>query len=204
MAKNNEYLIEYQTNLEKLAIGELRQRANKVFGIKLSREHTKDQIIQLIMDKLSTSEYVQQAEGELKPGYARIKLSRTEGKTELPYFNCNGYFGWIPVEVEVDVPIKLIEHFNNAVEMKKKPHPEFADQYIDVMSLSYPFSVLGINPGPDPKPGREAMTERKWRPYIAFFEKFGRFPSQKLLEQYMTSSIAFNAFKAMEDNNTEE
>jgi hypothetical protein len=188
----NDYLVEFRTNLEKLSIAELRQKASKNFGLKLTREHKATDIVDLIMSQMQTNNYAHQSEGDLKPGYARIKLSRTEGKPEIVPFNCNGYTCWIPVEVEVDVPIKVIDVLENALEMKKKKN-EF-DEYVDVLSKSYPYSVLATCPGPDPKPGRERSTEQKWKPYKEFQKKYGYWPSQKVLQQATAASIQFNAY----------
>lgn len=199
MEKNN-YVVEFQAGLEKLDIGELRSKAVKVFGLKLTREHTKKDIIDLILSEMSKGNFVEQAEGELKPGYARIKLNRTEGRSTLVYLNCNGYFCWIPVEVEVDVPIKVLGVLNDAKEMKKVLN-EF-NEYHDVLSSSYPYQLLGKIDGPDPKPGREAQTERKWKPYRDFYEREGYWPSQKVLQAARNAGAVFTSLKQQlnEDN----
>jgi hypothetical protein len=192
MEKSN-YLTEFQSNLEKLEMGELRSKASKVFGLKLTREHTKKDIIDLIISVMSKGNYAEQAEGELRPGYARIKLNRTEGRSNLVYFNCNGYFGWIPVEQEVDVPIKVLSVLDDAKEMKKVLN-EF-DEYHDVLASSYPYQLLGKVDGPDPKPGREAQTERKWQAYKEFYAREGFWPSQKVLQAARNAGAAFNSLK---------
>lgn len=188
------YLTDYKTSLEKLDMTELRKKASQNFGLKLTREHTRDNIVDAILGEVARTNFAEQADGELKPGYARIVLSRTEGRSTLVYLNCNGYFCWIPVEIEVDVPIKVLEVLENAKEMKKVRN-EF-NEYVDVLSKSYPYNTIAICPGPDPKPGREAQTARKWAPYYAFCAQWGYWPSQKVLQAATSSHIAFNAFKA--------
>lgn len=191
MEKTN-YLQDFKASLEKLEMHELRTKASKMFGLRLTREHKKEEIVDLIMAEMSKSNYAEEAEGELRPGYSRIILNRTEGKSTLVYINCNGYYCWIPVDHPVDVPTKVISILENAKEMKKIQN-EF-HEYVDILTLSYPYQVIATCPGPDPKPGREAQTEKKWAPFRAFYEKYGRWPSQKVLDAYTASSVRFNSF----------
>lgn len=195
MDKNTDFATNYRANLETKAIGDLRKMASNNFGIKLTREHTKQDIIDLIVAAVSKANYAEASDGELKPGWATIKILPVAGKVTFPVFlNCNGYHVFVPIGVEVDVPIKVIEVLNNAQEMKKTKN-EF-DEYIDTFELSYPFQVLATNPGPDPRPGREAATDKKWKPFRKFFDKYGYWPSQKVLQAATTASINFNAFEA--------
>lgn len=196
--EKNQYLTDFRASLEKLAMSELRQKASKIFGIKLTREHKAEEIIQLIMSQVESANYTDVAEGDLKPGYARIKLNRAEGRASLVYLNCNGYYCWIPVDIEVDVPIKLIDILENAKEMKKVLN-EF-NEYVDVMSLSYPYNVIAKNPGADPKPGREAQTDAKWKAYQRFYAKHKFWPSQRVLQQATAANVHFNQYEEESDS----
>jgi len=203
MDTRNEYLKEFRESLSKLGIAELRGKASKNFGIKLTRDWTKDDIIEAVMQHISKNNVADIAEGDLKPGYARIKLMPVQGgRTNFPvYTNSNGYECFIPINVEVDVPIKVLETLGHAEEMRKEKN-EF-DEYVDKMSLSYPYQVLATRDGPDPRPGLEVRREQKLAPYRAFFEKYGYWPNYKTLMAAQAANVSFNMF-ASHSNQTPE
>jgi hypothetical protein len=200
--EKNDYLTEFRTSLSGLDIGELRKKASTNFGIKLTRQHTKEDIINNIMDAVSKANYAQAADGDLKPGYARIKLTPIAGKVTFPvYQNTNGYFGFIPPGIECDVPIKVIETLEHAEEIKQVQN-EFGE-YKDSMQPSYPYQVLAINPGPDPKPGYEVQRERKQAPKRAFFAKHGYWPTDKQMQEYTATGGMIQMFQLANSTNRE-
>lgn len=193
-SKQQSHLDDFRASLSRMDIAQLRQKASKNFGIKLTREHTKEDIIDAIMAYASKNNYADAAEGELKPGYARIKLLPSSGKPSgFPvYFNHNGYFCYIPINFEVDVPLKILETLKHAEEIRKVQN-EFGE-YVDSMELSYPFQVIATRDGPDPKPGIEVARERKQAPKRAFFKKYGYWPTDKVLQQAQAASVHFNMY----------
>lgn len=176
-------------NLEALSIGELRKHAVQNFGIKLTREHTKDDIVTLILGMAAKGNFAQVAEGEIKPGWARIKLSHTNDyRSAFPvHVNANGYECKIPFGVEVDVPIRCLESLKNAVEYRvyQNEFGERAQQYSD----SYPFQVIGKVDGPDPRPGIEVAREQRLKPRYRFREQFGFYPTDKVFREFVQSGM---------------
>jgi hypothetical protein len=193
MEKNSKYLEDFKNSLMALDINALRNKASKNFGIKLTREHTKTDIVDLIVLSVSKATFAEEAEGELKPGFSRIKVLPIAGRVTFPiYLNCNGYFCFIPLDIPVDVPAKVVEVLSNALEMRKSQN-EFGEYY-DTLELSYPFQVLANNPGPDPRPGREVHTENKWKPYRRFYAKYGYWPNAEMMKQYIMNPHQFQSY----------
>lgn len=200
MASNatNEYLVDFQTSLEKLNWTELRSKATQVFGLKLTRDHTKEQIVSMIMEAVSKTNFAEAGDEDLKPGWAKIQITPIAGKVTFPVFtNTNGYECYIPIGRPVNVPIKVIETLENAKEMKKVQN-EFGE-YTDSLQPSYPYQVLERKEGPDPRPGYEVQRDRKWAPYKAFFKKFRYWPSAKKLEAMTAATQNFNMFNFEEE-----
>lgn len=178
-----------KTNLETRTIGELRKQATQNFGLKLTREHTKEDIIALIVAAASKGNYAAAADGEIKPGWARIKLAATNDyRSAFPvHVNANGYECKIPFGIEVDVPIRVLESLKNAVEYHVGQN-EFGERVIKY-SESYPFQVIGIVDGPDPRPGLEAGREQRLRPKRRFTEQFGFYPTDKVFAEFVQSGM---------------
>lgn len=192
--EKTDYIKDFEISLNKLEIGELRKKASQQFGIKLTREHKKEDIIRDIVAVVSKANFAEASDGDLKPGYARIKLTTIAGKVTFPvYQNTNGYYCFIPPGIEVDVPIKVVETLRHAEEMKKVQN-EFGE-YEDVMQPSYPFELIAMNKGPDPKPGYEVQRDMKWKPYREFYEQNGFWPSAKVLEQTRAAGLSLAMFK---------
>ncbi len=178
-----------RTNLEGLGINELRKMASANYGLKLTREHTKDDIINTIIGMMAKGNYATASDGELKPGWARIKLSATNDyRSAFPvHVNANGFECKIPFGVEVDVPIRVLESLKNAVEFRvyQNEFGERAQKYSD----SYPFQVIGIVEGPDPRPGLEVAREQRLRPRKRFVEQFGFYPTDKVFRDFVQSGM---------------
>lgn len=187
MSSNTNTLKETRSYLESLGMAELRSKAKNHYGIKFSRDDTKDDLINKIIGMLSKAEFARTADGDLSPGWARIKLHPVMGTPNSPrYVDHNGYQCWIPVNVEVDVPIKLVEEggaIKSAGEWKVNVN-EY-DENETSWEESLPMTVLKINPGPDPKPGLELTRERKLQPKREFLEEYGYWPSNDQFQEYL-------------------
>ena len=178
-----------KANLENLSIAELRKHASQNFGIKLTREHTKDDIVTLILGTVSKGNFAEVADGELRPGWARIKLSATnDWRGAFPvHINANGFECKIPFGVEVDVPLRVLESLKNAVEFRvyQNEFGERAQKYSD----SYPFQVIGKVEGEDPRPGLEKAREQRLRPRYRFRDQFGFYPTDKAFREFVQSGM---------------
>lgn len=182
---------ELRAALEDLDIATLRSKASKNFGLKISRQHTKEDLVNLIASALEKSDYAGEADGELKPGWARIKVHYDSNKARIPIFtNTNGYSCFIPPGVEVDVPIKVLETLDHAQEIRKVQND--TGEYVDSFEDSYPYQLIATNPGPDPRPGIEVSRERKWQSYKDFYKKYKYWPSWKAMQQAMAATVKFN------------
>lgn len=184
---SNPNLSSLRSTLETLSIQELRTRASKQFGLKLPREANKESIIDLIVGVAQKKNFAQLGSGDLQPGFARIRVHATNGKTPFPFYtNTNGYEAFIPFNVDVDVPIKVLDTLRNAEEMILKSDE---NEEIREFSLSYPFTLIDQVPGPDPRPGLEAQREVRLRPKRAFLKKFGYWPSDRALLEYRNGNL---------------
>src|SRR5690606_6731669 len=176
---------ELKQELQKLTIGELRSKASNVYDIKLSREHTKEDIVQLIVEKSKQGVFLDGVDGDRpKPGWARIKIHPVPGKPSLTAFVAvNGQPYWIPQNVPVDVPIKLIGVLTDAVEMIIKQNPETLEE-TRTYETSYPFTVIDQVEGPDPRPGWEVSREKMLADHRAFAKEKGYWPNKAALEKW--------------------
>lgn len=187
--ETNKELAKLKANLENLSVTELRKHANTNFGITVTRDHSKDDLITLIMGIVAKGNYAQTASGELKPGWARIKISNTgDYRSAIPlYVNANGFECFIPFGVEVDVPIRVIESLKNAIEYKVGKN-EFGER-IHKFNESYPFQIIGMIEGPDPRPGIEVGRDARLAPKYRFRDQFGFFPTDKAFRDFVQSGM---------------
>lgn len=178
-----------RNNLENLSLSDLRSHARNNFGIKLTREHTKDDIITTILGMMAKGNFASAAEGAIKPGWARIKLANTNDyRSSFPvHVNANGFECKIPFGVEVDVPIRCLESLKNAVESRVLEN-EFGER-VQKFSESYPFAIIGIVEGPDPRPGLEQAREQRLKPKLRFREEFGFYPTDKTFRDFVQSGM---------------
>ena len=179
-------LTDLRNLLSGLSIAELRKRASTNYGLKLTRESTKEDIINTIIGLAQKSDYAMAASSDVPaPGWARIRVHPVPGKPTSPFYvNCNGYACWIPFNTEVDIPRKLIALLNNAEEYRVESED---GEERRVFELSYPFTVIHDSPGPDPRPGLEVLREKILQPKREFLEKFGYWPTDKVLKEYRAS-----------------
>lgn len=173
------YLKEIRERLELLPIGELRSQATKNYGIKLTRESTKEDIINMIVGIMSKGEFARQATGDLPdPGWARIHVQPIQGRNNFPFYvNTNGYECFIPFNVLVDVPIKVLGTLDNAIEMRVSQDEN--GNRTDSYEASYVYSLKGLTEGPDPRPGFEVQRELMVKAKRDFAEKHGYWPKNR-------------------------
>lgn len=178
-----------RTRFENQSIADLRTQASKVYGLRITRDMSKDDLIQAILGHVAKTNIAHAADGELKPGWARIKLNNTgDYRSEQPvYVNANGFECHIPFGIEVDVPIRCLESLKNAIEFRVyiNDFQEKAHKFSD----SYPFNIIGQVDGPDPRPGLEVRREAKIRPKLRFREKFDFYPTDKQLREFVTNGM---------------
>lgn len=188
----NEFQKELQglkNRFEALPITELRGQASKVYGIKINRDMTKEDLVNAILGHVAKNNYAKSADGELQPGWSRIKLNNTgDYRSATPvHINANGFECFVPFGIEVDVPTRCLESLRNAVEYRISVN-EF-DEKVFTFQDSYPFQVIGTVDGPDPRPGMEVRREAKLRPKHKLKEKFGFYPTDKQFREFVTSGI---------------
>lgn len=192
-----------RASLEALPMSELRQKAVKNFGLKLTRDYTKEDIIKLIINVSANTNFAKEAEGELKPGWARIKVHKDRNSSqEMVFFQCNGYQGLIPMGLEVDVPIKVLELLDHAEEMRISKLDEFGSPHWS-LEISYPYTLLAKLDGPDPRPGYEVFREKKLAGKRKFFKNYGMWPTDKMYTSFILSGNKFNPFEVAEEEEAE-
>ena len=181
--------------LENTPMGELRSIASRKYELSFNPKSTKADIIYGILAKVEGGESAQ-AFGAIKPGYARIKLHQSGERSDADVIvSVNGYTCFVPMNKEIDVPIKVLDVFKAAEETNYSALKDYrpagdGDNVKGTRTYSYPFSVLGINPGPDPKPSawsiaREKLVARK----RAFQEANDYWPSnKKILSDWESST----------------
>ena len=113
MAKDNSNAAEI-AELETLPMGELRKRAAKLYGVKVTTDMLKVDIIRAIRNVLNKSDVAKLSkaseDGSLEPGWASITLHYVHGESRHPLMaSVNGYMCKIPKDVRVDVPIKVMK-----------------------------------------------------------------------------------------------
>mgnify|MGYP000974177685 CR=1 FL=1 len=178
-------LKELRETLEVLPLSELKQKAVKHFGLRLSKDDTREDVINKIIGVASKQEFASEAVGEMPaPGWSRIKVHPVPGKPQFPFFvGINGWFCWIPINVEVDVPSKVINVLRDAVEHKYALDPETGINKVS-LEMSYPFTIVAATPGPDPRPGGEVSRARKLEAKRAFAEENGFWPSDADIKDF--------------------
>jgi len=178
-------LKELREQLEILPIGELRQKASKHFGMRLSRDDTKEDIINRIVGAASKQNFAREvasADVLPEPGWTRIRVHPVPQRSTFPFFAAiNGVSIFIPFSVDVDVPTKFIAMLRNAQEMGISTD-DFGNK-TEQLQDSYPFSLIHTTPGPDPRPGGEKQRERKIAAKKLFEEEHGYWPKDSEVKE---------------------
>lgn len=191
---------ELREGLEILPISAVRERAVKNFGLKLQRDYSKEDIINLIVGVASKADYAHIATDELPAaGWSRIKAFPVPGRSTFPFYaGCNGYFIWIPYNVNVDVPSKMLGVLNDAQEMRITTD-EFGNQ-TRTMESSYPYQLIHTTEGPDPRPGFEVGRERKIAAKRKFADVHGYWPKNKDIQEARQGAILKDAIHGTSSN----
>jgi bifunctional DNase/RNase len=182
-------------DLEDLTIAELRSEASKL-RIPLTRDMNKSVIIEAIKQvKNSPIDRIVGAEDSDRPapGYARIVINKDsdpKASNADVYCQINGYAVLIRRGIEVDVPIKIVKGVLNNAKMKvlrEDQHKGLTDpeRYYFEEVFSYPFNVVDINPGPDPRPGIEAAAAKRNAPRRRFHKENGYWPRPAELKDWL-------------------
>lgn len=139
---------------------------------------------------LPSQSHKNDANGVLKPGYARIVLHKdpTPGHANSPVqVGLNGQFFHIPRGIEVDIPLEFVDVLIAAKQsvMRQKAEPSAANPAGEVVwedIYSYPFQVVSVKPGKAFKSSidqRGSMARRK----EVFAAAIGKYPTTgELLE----------------------
>lgn len=182
-------LLKLKSFLEALSFPDLRKTAKENYGINVTRDHTKEDLLTLVLGTVSKNNYAKIADGDLLPGWARIKLPNTgDYRSNFPvHLNANGFECFIPFGVEVDVPIRCLEILDHAEEYRVDKN-EFGER-IHKFNISYPYQLIAKVDGPDPRPGIEVQREAKLRPKRRFVEQFGFFPTDKVFRDFIQSGM---------------
>jgi hypothetical protein len=188
-------LKELRENLEILPISELRKRASTNFGLRLTATDTKEDIINKIVGVASKSNFAEQARGDIpEPGWTRIRCHPVLGRSLTPFYvGVNGYGVWVPYNLDVDVPHKIVTAIRDAKEMRITTD-DFGNQ-TRALEDSYPISVIFENPGPDPRPGIEVARGRKQMEKIAFAEKNLYWPKNRDIQEARQAQILKTALQ---------
>lgn len=192
MTNVNKDLNDLRLSLEALTLQELRVKARKVFDISVTREHTQDDIISLIMQAAAKHDFAVESAGDLKPGWSRIRVHPVPGRSNAPfYLNINGRSFGVLVNIDCDVPNKVVNVLRDAQEAV----PVLSDN-LEVtgftLQQSYPFTLIEQKPGPDPRPGLEVQREAKLKGKREFAEREGYWPSDEILRQQRSLSYLKN------------
>lgn len=184
--------------LENTPMGELRSIASKDYKIPFNPKSTKADIIHAILGKINDGETAPTF-GAIQPGYARIKLHQTGERSDADVLvTINGYTCFVPMNKEVDVPIKVLEVFKAAEETNFVALQDYrpsgdGDNVKATKVYSYPFTVLGVNPGPDPRPSTwEIAREKILKLKYEFRDDQGYWPNKKALAEWQATKRKVN------------
>ena len=137
-------------NIDKLndmTKAELVVYANMTYGLNVNSKLAKHDLIENIQrasQKFGGNAEVSADANALKPGFARIKINKTEtNKQGRPVIvGLNGKQYSLPVGVEITVPMPLVEILNNAVQFQYEVDPALDNELVRREVHSYPFTTL--------------------------------------------------------------
>lgn len=183
-----------QINYKDMTLGQLKEVA-KHMKVAVNRDATSDEIIEALNRKQrgKVMPTIAAKGSNLKPGYARIRIDETQNSNrQIPvYIFDNGLEMTIPRGVEVEVPLRVVNHLRNA-KVKRRKQVDGEDGRPKTMILEvlqYPFQVLDIEPGPELKTKREIAAERLIGPRRRYREMFGRWPRPRDITRAIESGL---------------
>ena len=156
-----------------------------------TRDEKAEEAALLANYSLPSQSHKNDANGELKPGYARIVLHKdpTPGHSNSPVpIGLNGKFYVVPRGVESDLPLEYVDVLIAAKQsvMRQKSEPSAANPAGEVVwedIYSYPFQVISVKPG---KAFSSAIDQRGSvaRRKKAFVDKIGKWPTTGELMEF--------------------
>lgn len=152
--------------------------------VQATRDERAEEATLLANYSLPSQSHKNDANGVLKPGYARIVLHKdpTPGHANSPVqVGLNGKFFHIPRGIEVDLPLEYVDVLIAAKQsvMRQKTEPSPSNPAGEVVwedIYSYPFQVIAVKPG---KAFNSAIDQRGSiaRRKEAFVAKIGKWPT---------------------------
>lgn len=203
------------SDLNSMDIGELRKTA-AAYNITAQRTWKTEDYIRAIDGKRKTSAIVEVAEegSAIPPGHARIKILATDENRHPVIANVNNYPVSVPRDVEVNIPLEVLEVLNNASRPRSKKVKDLdapgGTRWELYEQPTHHIQVFGMTPGVAKyKNGKRkivpSMNEEKYRLREKFKEVYGKWPSRaefgKWKEQHMVE--AFKKSSLAEDKDTE-
>lgn len=183
-------------NFKEMDIAKLRQYAGHL-NLQLARTDSKDDIIDKIESKLKNKQMAPLADdvNGVPPGHAEITVLQDPmpGAENLPVFmNANGYQCTIPRGVKVIVPMRVVRTLNDAIahrRVQKESKPGIPINEIIQPTLSYPFQIHNMTPGPEPKTKLEEAKAKTMGPRRAYRDLFGHWPKPHELRRAITEGL---------------
>lgn len=203
-----------QQNVEEMSINDLRKLATS-YGIKASRDWVSEDFIEAINQRRqrhsAVADVVLDPNKGPAPGKARIKIHNSQTGSNHPIpVSVNNYFALIPRDVEVDVPLEVLESLRNSKTPVRAKDPtgrltadgKPAMVWKDVQS--YPFDVLAMTPGVAMKNGvpmvRSSSNRAKHALKLKFREIYQRWPKRAEFKTFMDHQMKVMAERSMKED----
>ncbi len=182
--------------LSKLGIAELRKIAAG-YRLPLRRDMDVASISALIASYESgPAEKIAAVEDNTrpKPGWARIQIHKNpdpSASNSDVFVGVNNYQVQIKRGVTVDVPIKILTGSLKNAEMTvlrtNEAEVDLEKRFYWETVPSYPYTVLDINPGPDPRDNYERTITKKQKFKRMFKEENGYWPKTSELRDFISA-----------------
>ena len=182
-------------------------------GIPLTRDMNKDVILRLIEDAEGSGgkpTYGFSMGTQPLPGYARVVIHKGAAGGSADLFACvNGFACLIRRGVEVDIPIKILrgslmtakQNIARYDENERDPEKRFTEEEV----YSYPFSVLAITEGRDPKHYQHETAQRKKKKNQKVFWKVnGYYPKPRELREWIAGGGLEKALEELKGTKNED
>lgn len=180
-----------RTELQEMNGNDLKTRARTEYGIKVLPEHTKVDIVNLILGKVysgGAEPAVHMPSGDkVRPGHARITLLDSQGEPDPFYIDVNGWRATIPRNVEVEVPHEILPTLRGLV--YKGAIPDENGVLKSYVKHRAPFTVHQIDDSvPSGKLKFADRRERALEKKRKFFEKFDVWPTDAEMQEYLRTA----------------
>lgn len=146
---------EFTDMLEGMTKQELVKYASMTFGLNVTAKYNKHELVAAIKDaksKFQLNEELitgKQLEDDLKPGYAEIRLHRTDMTKGMKSIivGLNGSMASLPIDETFALPLELLHILQNSIRIEYEQ-----DNSVDPPLLverevhAYPFTIFKMNP----------------------------------------------------------